>query len=413
MKLPKGWEEKELVDLVKTDKFSIVDGPFGTQLHTCDYVSKGIPLIRIKNISRYNKFDETDLVYITEKKFRELKRSSVYPNDILLAKTGATIGKVCLLPKKINKALIASSCAKISIDKKKAIPKYVMLFLSTGCGQKQILKSSSGSTRKSINLTPLKKLKIPIPYPNNPKKSLRIQDQIVSILSRAEKLKEKRKQANELLKQLPQSIFLKMFGGPYETELLVKELAEICEKITDGSHNTPKILDEGYPFLTVANMGEPDFDYEGCKRISKEDYEKLVRNGCKPLKGDVLFSKDGTVGKVMEITNEKEQVLLSSIAILRPDKKKILSTFLAEYLKTDYALKQAIGKKSGSAIRRVVLKDIKTIKIPLPPLSKQKQLAKKVKLVYALKKQQKQSEQEINMLFDSLLQKAFKGGLVS
>ena len=102
---PKGWKSKTIRNLLKDDKFAVVDGPFGTQLHVSDYVKSGIPLIRIKNILWNNEFNFNDLVYITEEKFQELKRSSIYPNDILLAKTGATIGKLCLFPSEFKKGL--------------------------------------------------------------------------------------------------------------------------------------------------------------------------------------------------------------------------------------------------------------------------------------------------------------------
>ncbi len=135
----KNWPTKKLGDIVIKEKFAIVDGPFGTQLHKSDYKKDGIPLVRINNITWGNNFDETDLVFISKEKFNQLKRSAVYPVDVLLAKTSATIGKVALFPDKYKEGLIASSCAKISLDGQKALPEFVVRYLFSRVGLEQIL----------------------------------------------------------------------------------------------------------------------------------------------------------------------------------------------------------------------------------------------------------------------------------
>jgi len=151
-------------------------------------------------------------------------------------------------------------------------------------------------------------------------------------------------------------------------------LIDVCTKITDGSHFSPKTITTGYPYITVRDVVEDNIDFVNCKHISKTDYNDLVKNGCQPEKGDVLFSKDGTVGKVTVIDYEKEFVVLSSLAIIRPNKSIIDSYFLSYILKSPFFLSEAIGRKTGVAIRRIVLKNLKTINIPLPPLPEQKRI---------------------------------------
>src|SRR5665647_176963 len=99
----------------------------------------------------------------------------------------------------------------------------------------------------------------------------------------------------------------------------IKKLGDVCVKITDGSHFSPNSIPDGFPYVTVKDIKKDDkIDFENCLKISKEDFEKLAKNDCKPLENDVLFSKDGTVGKVAIINYEKDFVVLSSIAMLRP-----------------------------------------------------------------------------------------------
>ena len=147
--IPKDWEVMEIKHLVdRTIKFPIVDGPFGTQLHMDEYTSEGIPVIRVINLSYEGEFISDNLVFISEEKFNQLKRSAVKPNDLIIAKTGATIGKLALLPNHINQALIASSCLKVTFNFKNAIPRYYLYFFTTQIGQESIKSRAEGVQRE-------------------------------------------------------------------------------------------------------------------------------------------------------------------------------------------------------------------------------------------------------------------------
>ena len=186
--IPKDWDVRQVKELVdKRKKFPIVDGPFGTQLHMNEYVSKGIPVIRVINLTYEGKFSKENLVFITEEKFEQLKRSEVNPYDLIIAKTGATIGKLALLPPEIPKGLISSSCLKVSFDKKLANPKYYLKFFMHSIGQENIkIRAEGGSTRDTINLTPFSE--IPVPYPSPEEQS-----RIAAVLSWFDDLIENKK----------------------------------------------------------------------------------------------------------------------------------------------------------------------------------------------------------------------------
>ena len=152
--------------------------------------------------------------------------------------------------------------------------------------------------------------------------------------------------------------------------------------VTDGSHFSPKHQSSGYPLATVANMRENDIDVNSCYRITKEDYEKLVATGDKPEVNDVLFSKDGTVGQCIVFNQKVDLIVLSSIAIIRPNLKKINPYFLKYMLQSPAALDRIIGSKTGSAIKRIILRDLNSIKIALPnKLEEQKNIVEVLTIV--------------------------------
>ena len=157
---------------------------------------------------------------------------------------------------------------------------------------------------------------------------------------------------------------------------LQKNLIDVCKEITDGSHFSPKSSPEyKYPYITVRDIKDGIIDFTNCKFVNDKDYDLLLKNGCKPNKGDLLFSKDGTVGKVALVNIEKEFVVLSSLAILRPKNDLINSELLEYILRHPDFLKTAIGKKTGVAIRRIILKNLKNIEIKFPKsLTEQKQI---------------------------------------
>jgi type I restriction enzyme, S subunit len=152
----------------------------------------------------------------------------------------------------------------------------------------------------------------------------------------------------------------------------IAKLEEVCDEITDGSHFSPKTTQGGFPYVTVRDLEDDQINFANCKFVGEEDFYRLLANGCKPNKGDILFSKDGTVGKVALIDYEKDFVVLSSLAIVRPDRKHVDSAFLKYVLKSPAFLEEAVGKKTGVAIRRIILRNLKSIPIPVPPLPEQR-----------------------------------------
>jgi type I restriction enzyme S subunit len=151
-------------------------------------------------------------------------------------------------------------------------------------------------------------------------------------------------------------------------------LNDVCYRITDGAHASPKSVDRGLPMASVKDMTPYGLNLETARQISAEDFAALVRQGCKPLVGDVLIAKDGATAldTVCVIQQPIETVLLSSVAILRPNADVVLPKFLRYYLDAESTrayMKAAFT--TGAAIPRVVLKDFKRARIRYPDMATQ------------------------------------------
>ena len=179
---------------------------------------------------------------------------------------------------------------------------------------------------------------------------------------------------------------------------------EACLLVTDGTHYTPPDVGQGIPFLTVKDFSnDGHVDLVGCSHITEDEFEKAERGNSAPKPGDVLFSKDGTVGKVYVVDTGETFAVLSSLAILRPDASRLDASYFGWVLKADSCLDQASRSKTGSAIRRIILKDLKRVRFPLPPLAEQKRIARILDAADAFRAKRREALAQL----DNLLQSTF------
>ncbi|APR68563.1 restriction endonuclease subunit S [Thalassolituus oleivorans] len=186
---------------------------------------------------------------------------------------------------------------------------------------------------------------------------------------------------------------------------------DVCTNITDGAHASPKTVDEGFPYVTVRDVNHKgQIDTINCKRISEDDFLSLKKGNCLPPVDSVLLSKDGTVGKVAHVTNDYDEfVVLSSLAIIVPEKTYLSPEYLKYFLLSPEFQDHAIGSKTGAAIKRIVLRTIKNFNIPVAPLEQQKRIVEKLDALLTRIDTAIEHLQESVTLKNSLLQSALDG----
>lgn len=157
------------------------------------------------------------------------------------------------------------------------------------------------------------------------------------------------------------------------------ELSEVCFKIQDGAHRSPKKLytepgPNRFPYLTSKNIRNGYLRLDNIQYCDA-DFHNEIYSRCNPERGDVLLTKDGAnTGNVAINTLYEPYSLLSSVCLLKPNKTKLLSEFLTYYIQSKEGFEQITGQMTGAAIKRVILKTIKASRIPLPPLPEQKRI---------------------------------------
>ena len=370
----------------------------------------GLPITRIETIWNW-KIDSEKVGYADIVDHEKYDKYLLKPGDILMSHINSMkhLGK-CAIYKGTPKSLIhGMNLLNLRADKKKLDPIFANYFFTSVYFKYQVEKIANQSVNQSsFSVTRLKTLKIPLP-------PLPIQRRIAAILDQADALRRKDAALLARYDALAQSIFLEMFGDPVrnESKEMVVELGDVCTKITDGVHHKPDYKPAGIPFISVKNITTGKLIFEGCKYVSEEDHEKFSRR-CPVEFEDVLYTKVGaTYGRPAIVNSKDEFSIYVSVALLKPDRTQINPYYLREAMANPAVKRQADRSIKGIGVPDLHLNMIRKFKIPLPKMEKQIEFEKIVKNIEQQKQlvmeQQKQSED----LFQSLLQKAFKGELVS
>jgi type I restriction enzyme S subunit len=267
--------------------------------------------------------------------------------------------------------------------------------------------STQWVNQASVRKEDLFALKIPLP-------PLPEQRRIAALLAKADRLRRLRRYARQLGDTYLQSVFLEMFGESLEgkTDIPLVVLEGVCTKITDGTHITPEYIESGVPFVSIKDLTKTpgQIDFSDVKYISREEHEKISRLSSVE-RNDILYTKVGSYGIAQIVDTDREFSIFVSVALLKPDNTKILPKFLEIVLKSDFVKRQADRLVSGIGVPDLHLREIKTFRIPLPSKPVQQIFVEVARRYDRLRKQQRESARQAEMLFQSLLKSAFEGNI--
>jgi type I restriction enzyme M protein len=167
---------------------------------------------------------------------------------------------------------------------------------------------------------------------------------------------------------------------PIHPDWPILELGEVTAKITDGAHFTPTYTDTGVPFLRVTDITESNLSK---KFIPQDEHDELIKR-CHPEKGDVLYSKNGTIGVAKLIDWDWQFSIFVSLCLIKPKKELLDPQYLTCFLNSDTAYAQATARSKSGTVTNLHLVDIKTIKIPVPLLAVQQAIVAEIKTEHAL-----------------------------
>ena len=198
------WPIISISELAATQPGSMAVGPFGSRMKADLYVPSGVRVIRGNNLSG-GREPEGDYVHVSEKTADSLASSCLKPGDLVFPHRG-NIGQVGITPDDGRRYMLSTSLMKLSPNREKADPLYLMYFFKSTVGRASLLMNASQVGTPGI-ATPLKSLRgIQLPLP-----PLQIQNEIADTLSKLDDRITLLRETNTTLEAIAQSLFKSWF----------------------------------------------------------------------------------------------------------------------------------------------------------------------------------------------------------
>jgi type I restriction enzyme S subunit len=194
---------------------------------------------------------------------------------------------------------------------------------------------------------------------------------------------------------------------------ITKKLSDVCDNITDGTHQTPKYFDQGHIFLSSRNVKTGIINWDNIKYLDDVQHE-LMQKRLSPKRGDVLLAKNGTTGVAAIVDRDVSFDIYVSLALLRP-LECLVPRFLLHFVNSPIAKAQFNKRLKGIGVPNLHLKEIRDVEIKFPKnLEQQQKIVAKLDQAFAdIEKVKENAEQNLvsaKELFDSYLQGIFSHG---
>lgn len=401
-----------LIENKKSKKLSeLADVKGGKRLPKGENFSdEGISYIRAEDVK--NSFVEYENApKISVELHQKLKSYQTKYDDVLITIVG-NIGDVGIVKFDLKKCNLTENCAKL-VNLKEINADYLFSFLLSKYGQHQIEREKVGTSQPKLALVRIRDFNVPVPNEE-------LQKHISTLISKAKNAKDASvKEYKEAEQMLLKEINLEGYKGTDEA-ISVRNFSEaLADNRFDAEYWQPKYdeiekrvskvkqeklgdivsvkkgvevgseayTDDGKDFIRVS-----DFTIYGIenveKKISEELYGRLKEN-YKPKKGEVLFTKDGTIGISFALNEDIDAVVSGAFLRLKP-KIKIDTNYLALVLNSSYCKSQIERMSGGAIIAHLKPESAMQIKVPILSEKKQKEFTDKVLEALQLRKEAKE-----------------------
>ena len=393
----------------------IVDGPFGSAIKATDYVDDGVPFIRVADVTRGEGTIKTsDMIYISEEAHQNISRSKVTPGDVVIAKTGATMGAASVIPDTLIEANIRGDLAALTAMPG-ILPEYIFSFINTAIGQRFFWRLNSGGTRGRVVIGNLKNYPIVIP-------PLTIQKKIIKKMNSA--YKEKKLRDKNIIKKLdsiddyllnalglPELIGIsepdsdKLFkikfsdlSGRFDPFYHKNIFKKIEKSIEDGPAKSYRLGD----LFEINRGGSPrpinDYitkdenglnwikigDTKGVIKYINKTKQKIIPEGAKfsrkVIPGDFLLSNSMSFGRpyIMNITGYIHDGWL----LFRDSSGELNKDFMHALLSSGLMYHLFSKSTIGGVVENLNIELVKKIRVPIPRKSIQEKVVRHVRKIH-------------------------------
>lgn len=362
-----------------------------------EFQKDSIPIIRIGNIQD-NKVEIDYNVCFTKEFLNKHPEFEIKYGDILIAMSGATVGKIGKYQND-TKALLNQRVGNFIVTEKLE-KRYLYFLLQSPLFEKFILNNAFGCAQPNISSKQIEEFEF---YNYDNVRQLEIADK----LNKVQEVIDIRKKQIEELDELIKSQFVEMFGKNNEVEY--KKIVDICKSIVRGpfgsalkkeffvekNANTYKVYEQKNAINENWKLGT--------YYINEQKYNELKRFECKPK--DIIMSCSGTIGRFYQFPEDMEKGIINQ-ALLKftINEEIVLSQYFMDYMKMNVT---SLDTKGSGLQNLGSVSYIKEMDIPVPNIDLQKRYLDFVKQVDKQKFEIQRSLEETQKLQESLMNKYF------
>ena len=364
---------------------------------------EGCPIVRISNIQN-EEVQTDDIVYFNKEDYPvNFDNYKIFPNDILIAMSGGTTGKLGI--NTTNTIFYQNQrVGVIREDKKTLNHRFLFYFLHTK--SEESLKIAAGAAQPNLSTAQIKDFIIPLPSLSEQQS---IVDYLDSAFAKIDVMKANAEKALNEAKSLFQASLKEMLE-PKEG-WITSTLKDECFKITDGTHQTPKYCQSGYIFLSSKNVTSRKIDWEDVKFIDESQHQ-IMHKRVAPQVGDILLAKNGTTGVAAMVDRDVIFDIYVSLALLR-SKGNVTPDYLLAFVNSPIAKEQFDKRLIGMGVPNLHLGEINKVVITYPiDKEEQAKVTQRIEeldnLIIRLQENYDKISQECDALKQAILRQVFE-----
>jgi type I restriction enzyme S subunit len=401
--LPAGWEYTTLGKACDRAAGDVQTGPFGSQLHAADYVSRGIPSIMPQNIGD-NRVVREGIAQITVKDAERLNRYRVRTGDIVYSRRG-DVERRALIRDAEDGWLCGTGCLRVRFGDEHVNPTFASYYFGDPNVRAWIVRHAHGATMPNLNTAILSALPFVLP-------PLSEQRAIAYILGTLDDKIELNLRLNETLQAMARALFKSWFVDFDPVRARAADLIrDVALEIGDGYRAKNSELGKpGLPFIRAGNLSN-GFDTSGADVLRQDSVAKAGSKQSRP--GDVAFTSKGTIGRFARVTEFTEPFVYSpQVCFWRSlDRERLEPSILYCWMMSD-DLKSQIDAVAGQTDMApyVSLRDQRTMEVPIFPES-QHAIARRLDTLLVRHALAAEESKTLAALRDTLLPKLISGKL--
>ena len=262
-----------------------------------------------------------------------------------------------------------------------------------------------GATFKEVSKEIVESIEITLP-------PLEEQRRIAAILDKANEILSLRRNSLERIEFLTNFIFLEIFGNPFSTDSSCSHVpfSQMTERITYGFTSPMSHEDAGIPILTAKNIQNGFIDLDNVHYARQDEFDALTSK-CKPDPGDILITKDGSIGRCAIAPAGGPLCINQSVALVIPDRARVSPEYVSAYIRCAPVQQRIQQMGKGNALKHLQITELAEFPSVIPPLAEQMRFADLMATIGRKSEKSKAGVSEAEKLIRSLCFSLFERAL--